>query len=180
MVVSLLAILGAAPAAPACPVDPCRSAMPVASSIDDAQILGALSILDAGTIEVARLGASKASAKTVRDYATMELNDHLRSQQEGDSLAKRLGVTPALPPDKHMASEHIESMALLRTLSGAAFDRAFMEAMADSHRSGIVTVTVTLLPGASHAEIKAFILKLLPTLHRHEQMGREWLDGHPG
>jgi putative membrane protein len=161
-------------------VDPCHSSIPVVSSIDDAQILGALSILDAGTIEVARLGASKASSKTVRDYATMELNDHLLSQQEGDSLARRLGITPALPPDEHMASEHIETMARLNALSGAAFDRAFMEAMVDSHSSGIVTVNVALLPSASHVELKAFIRKLLPTLHQHEQVGREWLDSHTG
>jgi putative membrane protein len=161
-------------------VDLLHASVPVVSTIDDAQILGALSILDAAMIEMAGLGASKASSKTVRDYATMELNDHLLSQREGDSLATRLAITPALPPDEHMANEHIETMARLNALSGAAFDQAFVQAMVDSHGSGIVTVNATLRPRASHAELKAFILWLLPTLQRHEQVGREWLDSHTG
>jgi len=180
MLVSLLAILGTALGAPTRPVDLLHASVAVVSSIDDAQIFGALSILDAAMIEVARLGASKGISKALRDYATMELNDHLLSQREGDSLATRLAITPALPPDEHMANEHIETMARLNALSGAAFDRAFVEAMVESHRSGIVTVNATLLPGASHAELKAFILRLLPTLQQHEQVGREWLDSHTG
>lgn len=177
MLVSLLAVLGAALVSPTRAVLP-RHAFPAAASINDAQILGALSILNAAMIEAAELGSSKASSQAVRDYANMLLSDHRASQQEGDTLAMRLGITPALPPDKSMASEHIETMARLNQRSGAAFDRAFMEAMVEDHERVISTVNADLLPKASNAELKAFILKLQPTLNKHEQVGREWLDSH--
>jgi len=162
---------------PTHPALPCHT-LSVAAAINDAEILGALSILNAAMIEAAELGGTKARSQAVRDYANMLLSDHRRWQAEGDSLALRLGMTPALPSDKSMASEHIETMERLRQRSGAAFDRMFVEAMVEDLQSVISTVNADLLPKASHAELKAFILQLQPTLNKHEQVGREWLDRH--
>jgi predicted outer membrane protein len=79
-----------------------------------------------------------------------------------------------------MASEHIRNMARLRILSGAVFDRAFVEAMVEEHEKVRRTVNDELLPRASNTELKAFILKMQPVLSKEVQMGREWLDRHRG
>ena len=170
MLISLLAVLvGLVPPSPA--------SRPVVGRITDAQIFGTLSILDAAMIEAAKLGASKGSSQEVRDYAGMLLSTHQLSKRQGDSLAARLGVTPALSSDKNTARDHIRAMERLKGQTGATFDWLFMSAMADDHESCMARVD-KLAKKATNAELKAFILKMQPDLARQMQVGRDWLNSH--
>lgn len=178
MLISLLAVLATLAVPPTRLALHRHSSVLVSAGPSDARIFGTLSILDAAMIEAATLASSRASSQEVRDYADTLLRDHRRSQLEGDSLAKRLGFTAALPHDERMAHDHIRTMTRLRHLSGAAFDQVFMEGMVEDHGKAIAILNNDLFPKASSAELKALIRRLVPALTKHELRGREWLKSH--
>jgi putative membrane protein len=135
--------------------------------LSDAEIFGTLDAASASEIEAARLASGKASSKAVKDYADMLIRDHAAARKAGSDLAKQVGVTPVPPSDNAMATAHAAVMARLSQVSGAAFDKAFMQAMADDHRMVIDKVNSTLIPSAQNARLKEWMGQLVPTLQNH-------------
>lgn len=173
MLVSLLAILIAAPhprphTGPSIPT--------IARRIGDAEILGTLGTADANEIEAAKLASTKAHSQEVRAYANMLLRDHQGSLKLGLSLAKRLRIAPTLPSDSSITRAHKQEMDQLNLISAAEFDKAFVQYMVADHKMIINRVNTVLLPAASHAELKAFIRQLRPTMAMHEAKGQAWLN----
>ena len=166
MIALIATLLAASPAVG--PVHPLIAVVsPVARRLSDAEIFGTLDAASAGEIEAARLASGKASSKAVKDYADMIVRDHSAARKAGSDLAKQIGVTPAPPSDNAMAIAHARVMARLSQVSGAAFDKAFTQAMADGHRMIIDKVNGTLIPGAQNARLKEWMDQLLPTLQNH-------------
>jgi putative membrane protein len=58
-------------------------------------------------------------------------------------------------------------MTRLRGLSGAEFDRAFLQHEAAFHKAVIDAVTTTLLPAIQNAELKALVVKVAPAFEAH-------------
>jgi putative membrane protein len=140
-------------------------------AINDAEIFGTLDAASAGEIEAARLASTKAASKAVRDYADMLVRDHQAARKAGADLARQIGVTPVPPSDNSMATAHAQEIARLNQVSGAAFDKAFVEAMVADHRMVIDKVNGTLMPAAQNAALKDWMRKLLPTLQDHLTRG---------
>ena len=61
-------------------------------------------------------------------------------------------MTPTPPKDDPAAKAHAEALAKLRSLSGAAFDRAFLQHEAAFHQSVIDAVGSTLYSGTSEMQ----------------------------
>lgn len=162
----VVALAGAGHAADAAP----------ARDLTDARILGTLGAGDADQIEAAKLAATKASAKDVRDYAKMMIHDHQESFETNTKLAKRFRLSRTQPEDSAMAREHKQEMTQLNLLAGSAFDLAFLQAMVTDHATLIQNVKTTLLPAAQRNGVKAFIRELLPVLTGHQSMGQALLD----
>ena len=77
------------------------TAAPALSDANIVYILDGANHLDSMAGSVA---ATKGTAADVRDYGKMMMRDHHVLRASGDSLAKKLGVTPAAPPgDTHEA-----------------------------------------------------------------------------
>lgn len=179
MIVALLALLVSAQApviGP--PLAPGKHAAVVART-DDGTVLGAIGARDANIIEVTKLASTKAggSAKALADLA---LKDHQRSLTEGAKLSKELKIPRLLPADSVMARAQVDEMAALNALSGAAFERAFVQFIVDDHKAAIIKLTGVELAQAKRASVKAFVRKRLPMLRLHQAEAEKWLAAHPG
>jgi putative membrane protein len=84
-----------------------------------------------GMFEVAagRLAETRASAVDVHDFAVMEVHDHLGVGERLKAVSSREGV--ALPAE--LNAEFQGKLDRLQSLSGAAFDSAYMGDMAALH-----------------------------------------------
>ena len=142
----------------------------VAPALDDAAIVAIFDLANTADIETGRLGAERASAKEVKDYGTMLSQVHTEVRQKGRDLAKKLGVTPALPADNTMLRDHQAAMARLRALNGAEFDRAFLAHEEAFHAAVIAAVKTTLLPAIRNQELKDFVTSLAPAFEAHRVM----------
>ena len=84
----------------------------------------------------------------------MLARDHKAVRQQGRDLAKKLGVTPTPPKDDNSAKDHAAVMKKLNGLSGAEFDKAFLQNEVGYHDAVIAAVQSTLMPAIQNARIE--------------------------
>ncbi len=149
-------------------------------AVSDAEILGAINARDANLIEACTMARDKASSTEVRALAAQLLESHQESLTRGGELAKELQLSRELPADSAMARTQLESMDQLALLSGAAFDRTFVEYVRDAHEAEVAKVTRVAVPSARHPTIKAFVGGRLSALRAHLAMATTWLAEQGG
>jgi len=130
-------------------------------------------------METGGLAAKRGKTHDVREFAEMLVRDHKAVRQQGRDLAKKLGVTPTPPKDFQMAKDHAAAMKKLRSLHGAAFDRAFLAHEVAYHKAVIDAVTTTLLPALQNAEVKDLVTKVAPAFNAHMVKAQSLLDKYP-
>lgn len=114
--------------------------------------------------ELAQQKATHADVKTLAQTITA---DHRAANKELIDISRAKGVT--LPTD--MTSEQHEHHARLEGLSGAEFDRAYVQMMVEDHIQDIALFEAKANAVTSDA-FKAFAAKTLPTLRKHHEMAK--------
>lgn len=164
MLQTILLVLGLLPGpAPRHPV-------PSAQALTDANIVAIFVAANQYDIQTGTLGEQKGSSKEVRAVGTSLVRDHKAVLQQGADLAKKLGVTPMAPAVNPLAAQHAQALTQLKSLKGAAFDKAFLDHEIAYHQAVIDAVTKTLLPAIQNAELKAFVEKIAPAFQAHLDM----------
>jgi putative membrane protein len=125
---------------------------------------------DLAEIQMGKLAMSKGQDADVKDFGKTLTEDHSKGLQEASTLAKRLhGTVPAAPkPDAEQMYQ------MLSKLSGAEFDRQFIDHMAAAHRKEIATFTEQS-KGDSNSDVTKLAAKTLPTLMKHLEIAQEAL-----
>jgi len=139
-------------------------------ALTEAGVVAIFDLANTADIETGRLAAERAESKDVRDFGRMLSDVHTAVRQQGRDLAKKLGVTPALPADDKMADGHAAVMKRLSALKGAEFDRAFLAHEKDFHIAVLSAVNSTLLPAIANKELKDFVTSLAPAFDSHRLM----------
>jgi len=80
-------------------------------------------------VDAGKLAETKGGTQDVRDFATMEVHDHMLVGARLKAVSSSEGVTFSSTPNAQFAGK----MATLEGLSGAAFDQAYMSDMAALH-----------------------------------------------
>ena len=113
-------------------------------------------------VELGKLGVEKASRDEVKKFAQRMADDHSKANDELKSLAEKKAITlPTSVDAKHKATQD-----RLAKLSGAAFDRAYMQDMVSGHRKAVAAFRTESKSGKD-ADVKAWAAKTLPTLEEH-------------
>jgi putative membrane protein len=116
----------------------------------------------------------------VKDFGAMLARDHKVVQGQGRDLATKLKVTPTpVSADFPLKVAHDAAMKKLNGLSGAAFDKAFLEHEVAYHGAVIDAVTKSFLPAIRNAELKAFVEKVAPAFVAHKMAAEQLLKGEP-
>ncbi len=136
-------------------------------TLDDATIVAIFDAANTVDIETGQLAAERASSKEVRDFGAMLARDHKMVRQQGRDLAEQLGVTPTPPANDASARAHAAAMSTLRSMQGAAFDRAFLAHEVKFHQDVIDAIQTTLLPSIQNAKVKALVVKVAPAFEAH-------------
>lgn len=147
-----------------------------APALDDPAIVGIFDAANGFDIATGSLAEKKGGSAKVKEFGAMLARDHQGVRQMGRDLAKKLGVTPT-PVAKDFALKTGNEAALkkLGGLSGAAFDKAFLEHEVAYHNAVIDAVTKTLLPAIKNAELKALVEKVAPAFVAHRDAAANML-----
>ena len=138
------------------------------AALDDPTIVAIFDAANTWDIDLGNLALKKSSNKDVRAFADMMVRDHSAARKLGRDLAKKLHVTPT-PPGKDFAlyKDHVATLAKLKGLTGAAFDKAYIDHEVWYHQAVIDAVTNTLLPATKNAELKDLEVKVAPNFQAH-------------
>jgi putative membrane protein len=113
-------------------------------------------------IQLGELAQQKGSSSDVKQFGQRLMTDHSKANDELKPIAAAQNFTlPTTVDAKHKATYD-----RLEQLSGASFDRAFMQDMLAAHHKAVDNFKNQAKNGKD-AEIKAWASKTLPTLEGH-------------
>jgi putative membrane protein len=128
----------------------------------DREFLQNITAANQREIALGQLALQKATNPSVREFAEMMVRDH---QQAGDELRQVLSKhTIQLPVSTDDTNDARERLA---DLTGAEFDREFMNTMVDEHEKAVEMVRDEAEDNDTHADIRQWASKTLPTLQQH-------------
>jgi putative membrane protein len=119
-------------------------------------------------VQMGNLASQKAQNADVKAFAQRMVTDHTKANEELQQLVTAKGLT--LPAQ--LDSEHQGALDHLNGLSGAEFDKAYMDHMVTDHEKA-VTLFTDGSNGAQDADIKAFAAKNLPVIQEHATLAKE-------
>jgi putative membrane protein len=144
------------------------TAQAAAPALNDAQIAHIAVTADAIDSAAGKYALEKGSSKAVKDFAQTMVNDHGAVNRQAVALATKLGVTPE---DNNVSKQLMDGAdqahSNLETLTGAAFDRAYMDREIAYHQAVLDALDSTLIPGAQNAELKALLTAVRPNFVAH-------------
>lgn len=146
--------------------------LPVASllaqGVNDAQIASIVVTANQVDIDAGQFAASRASSDEVKTFARLMVTDHTGVNKAATDLAATLKLTPQdNPTSRSLKADGDKSLAHLKTLKGAAFDRAYIDREVAYHQQVIDALDNTLIPGATNADLKALLVKVRPAFVAH-------------
>jgi len=119
-------------------------------------------------VELGRLASQKAQNAEVKKFAQMMVQDHTNANTELKSLAGKKNITLPTALD----AEHKAVMDKLQGLTGAEFDKAYMDAMVEDHEKTVDLFQAQADDG-DDADVKAFAAKTLPKIRQHLEMAEK-------
>ncbi len=116
-------------------------------------------------VELGKMALEKSSNPQVKEFATMMVKDHGMANTELMAIAKQKNITLPTTVD----DEHKKKMEDLSKKTGADFDKAYVSAMVDGHKSTLKLMEDESKDGKD-ADLKAFATKTTPIVQSHLQM----------
>ena len=139
-----------------------------AQSVNDAQIASIVVTANQVDIDAGQLAASRSTTDKVKAFAQLMITDHTSVNKSATELATRLKVTPQDNSiSQSLKAEGDKNLAQLKALTGAAFDKAYVDHEVAYHQQVIDALDKTLIPGATNAELKALLIKVRPAFVAH-------------
>jgi len=137
------------------------------STWTDANIFALLDEANAADSAAGSLAATKGTASAVRDFGRRMVRDHRQLRAQGQTLAKKLKVTPAPPPDDPVMSawqKHMDNINA--TAKGKDFDKAYIDGEVDIHKA-VLEIATKAASQTQNTELKNLIQKAAPVIQGH-------------
>jgi putative membrane protein len=132
-----------------------------AEAVNDAQIASIVVTANQVDIDAGRFAAAHSSNDEVKAFARLMVTDHTGVNKAATDLAAKLQVTPQDNlTSQNLKAEGEKSLTHLKTLEGAAFDKAYIDREVAYHHQVIDALDTTLM-------IKALLVKVRPAFVAH-------------
>jgi putative membrane protein len=119
-------------------------------------------------IDAGKLAVGKTKDKDIKAFAQQMITDHGAVNKQAGDLVNKLKVKPEPnPTSDSLKKGGDESNAKLKKLTGAAFDKAYVDHEVDYHQQVLDAIDKTLVPSAKNEELKALIVKVRPAFVAH-------------
>jgi putative membrane protein len=160
-----------------------------AVSAGDRDFVEDLTIAGMTEVELGRMATERAASAQVKQFADMMVKDHSRA---GDEL-KQVAMQHSIPVPAGLDQTHQDLKTKLSNLTGAEFDREYMNAMVEGHEEVIDRLQTrasedrlgddkgTVKPEASDNPVESALnqwaAKVLPTTRHHLDEAKRIHDG---
>ena len=148
-------------------------AQQAAAAPTDPQIAAIVVTANQVDIDAGKLAAARSHDKDVKSFAHLMVTDHSNVNKSAVDLVHKLNVTPEENATSRALKEGgDENLAKLKTLKGAAFDKAYVDHEVAYHQAVLDAVDKTLIPDAQNADLKALLVKVRPAFVAHLEHAR--------
>ncbi|ABX17923.1 DUF4142 domain-containing protein [Burkholderia multivorans] len=127
----------------------------------DAEFVDKAAMLAKTELLASQLAADRSSNAEVKAFARRMIDDHERIARE----LRRLGVDKGVPVQTRMLVD--PALNTLRTLSGAAFDRAYVQLAGPAAHEEAIRAYEAEARDGHDAQLRAFAARTLPMLKNH-------------
>ena len=139
-----------------------------AQSVNDAQIASIVVTANQVDIDAGKLAATQGSNAEVKAFGKQMATDHAGVNKQAVALVTKLKVTPEdNPTSQSLKKGGEDNVKNLRSLKGAAFDKAYIDHEVTYHQAVLDAVDKTLIPNAKNEELKALLVKVRPAFVAH-------------
>jgi putative membrane protein len=146
----------------------CLPAGASAQAPTDAQIAHIVVTANQVDIDAGKLAASMATSAEVKKFGETMVTDHTGVNKQAAALAAKLKVTPEdNPTSQSLKAGGDKNIKNLKTLKGAAFDKAYIDNEVTYHQAVLDALDKTLVPSAKNEELKALMVKVRPAFVAH-------------
>lgn len=136
---------------------------------NDAQIAHIAYTAGAIDITAAKQALTKATNPDVKAFAEEMVRDHQAVNDKALALVKKLHVKPQdNPTSRALSKAAAAKLASLAKLSGAAYDRAYVDNEVAFHKTVNGALRDTLIPDAHNAELKSLLKTGLTLFEAHQ------------
>lgn len=139
-----------------------QAAKKSAVDIGDAKLMREIAEADLAEVQAGKLAASKASSDEVKKYGQHMVDEHGKHLKTAQAMAKKKGVQMPSAP----AKDQQEALNKLQPVSGAEFDRLFMQQMVKDHERALRLVQ-NAAKKAKDADFKADAEQTAPVIEKH-------------
>jgi putative membrane protein len=145
-----------------------------AAALTDAQIAAIVVAANDVDVKVGEQAKSKAADQKVKDFGQRMITDHTAVNKQATDLVTKLNVTPEENPTSQALRQGGEqTLAQLQGLTGAAYDKAYIDHEVQFHQQVIDAVDQQLIPNAQNAELKTLLEQVRPALQGHLEMAKQ-------
>jgi putative membrane protein len=115
----------------------------------------------------------QASNAEVKTFARTMIRDHGAANKLATDLATKLALTPEdNDQSRALQSGHAQAETDLSGLTGAAFDKAYIDHEVAYHQAVLDALDNTLIPQSDNAELKALLEQIRPNVANHLQLAQ--------
>lgn len=137
-------------------------------SLTDANI--AAIVVGANNIDISagKIALQRSSNPEVKKFAQRMIVDHNAVLNSAVKLVTKLGVKPVNNNlVATLSKQSVEHEKKLKTLSGRAFDKAYIDHEVAYHEAVIGVIEKQLIPSAKNTELKQALISVVPAFKAH-------------
>jgi putative membrane protein len=140
----------------------------------DPQIAAIVVTANQVDIDAGRLAESNGSSAEVKAFGKQMVTDHAGVNKQATDLVTKLKVKPEdNATARQLKAAGDANIKKLKSLRGAAFDRAYVANEVTYHQQVLDALDKTLIPNATNAELKALLVKVRPAFVAHLEHAKQ-------
>jgi putative membrane protein len=138
------------------------------ATITDPDIIAIFVAANDADIKNGEQAKSKARSQRVKDFADRMIQDHTAAKNDATHLADQLSMqAQENETSRSLVSQNDAMRDSLGKLTGADYDKAYVDNEVAVHEVVLNALDHTLIPNAQNAELKALLERVRPTIQSH-------------
>lgn len=134
-----------------------------AGAIPDTQFVTAAAQGNMAEVALGKLATEKAQSDDVKKFGQMMVDDHSKAQEDLEGVASKNNWN--VPKEVNVQQKAEQQR--LEKLSGAAFDRAYVQMMVKDHTKDVAEFKKEAASSSANSDLKDFAIRTYPTLENH-------------
>ena len=136
--------------------------------LSDAEVASVAVVANQIDISYGEIAKKKSKNEDILKFAETMISDHNAVIAQAAALAQKLGVTPKdNAVSQKLLADAEKTKKMLRSKSGKAFDKAYIDNEVAYHKAVIAAVEGLLIPETDNGELKSLLQNVVPALKTH-------------